>query len=197
MAWQFPSKDGLGGAGGQGSRVLNSKVDPTGKYPHEINFFHERTRSMIIAIYTIVSAGSGHPPCLQLQSVGVTPFRCALGCAHGERSKLADVPALLSAVRGWRGERLSFGPATPLDERRAAAAPYDPDLSPLAPAAGRVAGVLEDNLAFSLPESIPDGLPFQLSFGCLQSPRLFKQIDVAFDAKGHLTAWTFHEYRPE
>ena len=190
LCFQFPGKDGNGGVGGQGSRLLSSTIDPAGKYPHEINFFNQRTRSMVLLVYKVRQTDSG--PNVVLDSVAATPFRCQFGCSVGERKRVGSVDALLQSLKGWKGDRLSFGPQTPLDERRRPAGEFDPRLF----ASAAVSAVLQDNLVFAAPEVIPQGQPFDLVLGCLQTDALFKQITIAFDAQGALTQWIFDEYRP-
>jgi hypothetical protein len=190
ICFQFPGKDGNGGVGGQGSRELSNTADPEAKYAHEINFFNQRTRSMILLVYKVQQAEAGHQ--IILDSVGATPFRCQLGCVVGERKRVGSVPDLLKSLQGWQGERLSFGPQAPLDERRQPSGAFDP----LPFTSGGVSAVLPDNLVFAAPDTVPQGRPFDLVLGCLQTDSLFKQVTIAFDAQGELTSWSLDEYRP-
>jgi hypothetical protein len=170
---------------------MSPSSDAKGKYPHEINFFNRRTRSMIIVVYTIHESPGG--PRLLLESVAATPFRCQLGCEVGDRQRLPSVEALTKTLAGWQGQRLSFGPQTPLDERRQPSGAFDPQAFASSPA---VSAVLQDNLALAVPEEIVEGAPFRLTFGCLQQEDLFKQVTIAFDTRGALAQWTLDEYRP-
>ncbi len=145
---------------------------------------------MIIVVYNINDSPGG--PRLTLESVAVTPFRCQLGCEVGDRQRLPSLDQLLSTLKGWQGQRLSFGPPTPLDERRQPSGEFDPK----AFTSSAVAAVLQDNLVLSVPEEVVEGTPFRLTFGCLQAEDLFKQVTIGFDERGALVQWTFDEYRP-
>ena len=145
---------------------------------------------MIIVVYTINDSPGG--PRLTLESVAATPFRCQLGCKVGDRQRLPSLDQLLRTLEGWQGQRLSFGPQTPLDERRRPSGAFDPK----AFTSSAVSAVLQDNLVLSVPEEVVEGRPFRLAFGCLQAEDLFKQITISFDEGGALVQWTFDEYRP-
>ena len=187
----FPSTNGLGGIGGQTTRLL-SRSEPRSRYAYEINFFNQRTRSMIIPIYTRRDwAGA---PQVVLESVGIAAFRCQLGCAIGERPRIDGPAALAARLRGWQGQRLSFGPSTPLDETRRPCGPFD--LAAFAPRPGAVTASFPDNIVLSAPEVVPDSEPFEIRAGCLQTDDLFKLVTVSFAAGGNLLAWTFDEFRP-
>ena len=190
LCFQFPGSGGNGGVGGQGARDLSSSINATGKYPHEINFFNQRTRSMIIVVFNLRQLATGSQ--VFLESVAATPFRCQYGCSIGDRKQLESVGTLLRSLKGWQGERLSFGPHVPLDERRRPSGEFDP--RPFASAS--VSAVLPDNLVLGVPEVVPQGQPFDLVFGCLQTDSLFKQITIGFDEHASLVRWTLDEFRP-
>jgi hypothetical protein len=188
--WQFP------GAGGQSSLVV---PEPPGagaasgaRFGHEINLFHRRCRTMLVALWLPQPAAPEGARPWRLEQLAVTPFRCSLGAQDPPRFPVAQPQAFLEQLRGWRGERERLRPGGGPDHEVPAQAcePFEPAGFS---AAGLTAG-FADGLVASLPEWLPQDA-FSLEVGALLAPDLFTRIRVLFDAAGRLEAWERLRYR--
>ena len=178
--WQFE------GAGGQSSLSL----DPCrGRFGHEINLFHERSRSMLVLIWEPVAGD------WCLQSIGAVGFRCRnVVHVEPERRMWSTAESLLESMRGWPGRVETFAPSPGnsgwVSEPRTGVFAPDQFLRHGCSAA------MPDGLVFSVPEQLPKAA-FQLEIGGLLGAELFQQISILFDADGLLTAWERRRFKPE
>lgn len=177
--WQFP------GAGGQSSLHL----DPhRSRFGHEINLFHERSRSMLVLIWTFIGT------CWRLQVAGAVRFSCATAVLPERQPVKRTTPeALLNSLRGWSGvvERLIPQPGVDGVVRLGDVISFEPDRFLLHP----LSTVMPNGLVFSVPEQLPTR-SFRLEIGGLLGPVLFQHVSIVFDEKGDLTSWERVLFRP-
>ena len=170
--WQFQ------GAGGQSSLVPDSDRR---RFGHEINLFHDRSRSMLVLIWEPVGAR------WRLQLVGAVGFRCRKTSAP-EPKRPASMPlkAMLTSLKGWTSEAETFRPQPGCIGQVRAAQPsvFVPEQF----MRHEQTAVMPAGLIFSVPEYLPDGA-YQLEVGCLHTAGFFQQLSIVFDANGHLTSW--------
>ena len=170
--WQFQ------GAGGQSSLV----PDPDRRrFGHEINLFHDRSRSMLVLLWEPVGTR------WRLQLVGAVGFLCRnTSVRKPERLASMSPEAMLASLGGWSSVAETFWPQPGCIGQVSAAQP-----SVFVPEQfmrhARTA-VMPAGLIFSVPEYLPDGA-YQLEIGCLHTVELFQQLSIVFDVNGHLTAW--------
>ena len=170
--WQFQ------GAGGQSSLVPDSDRR---RFGHEINLFHDRSRSMLVLIWEPVGTR------WRLQLVGAVGFRCRKTSAPEPKRPVSMPPkAMLTSVEGWTSEAETFRPQPGCIGQVCAAQPsvFVPEQF----MRHEQTAVMPAGLIFSVPEYLPDG-PYQLEVGCLHTAGLFQQLSIVFDANGHLTSW--------
>jgi hypothetical protein len=192
---QFP------GLGLQSAIVMNPTVsDLPPKCGHEINFFNRRSRSMIVALWTLDTAAK--EPLLRLATVGIAPFRDGLPESQSQREakdrvcgKAGTALDMLGALKGWVGVRDVYtrevkptgNPVVPTQE-----VTFNLDIYRNAAVCQR----FDDNLVLAGPEEIQAGRPFSIVFGCQPADDLYKQLTVAYDDSGTLVDWTLDVYRP-
>ena len=170
--WQFQ------GAGGQSSLVPDSDRR---RFGHEINLFHDRSRSMLVLIWEPVETR------WRLQLVGAVGFRCRKTSAPEPKRPVSMPPkAMLTSVEGWTSEAETFRPQPGCIGQVSAAQP-SVFVSEQFMRHEQTA-VMPAGLIFSVPEYLPDGA-YQLEVGCLHTAGLFQQLSIVFDANGHLTSW--------
>ena len=170
--WQFQ------GAGGQSSLVPDSDRR---RFGHEINLFHDRSRSMLVLIWEPVETR------WRLQLVGAVGFRCRKTSAPEPKRPVSMPPkAMLTSVEGWTSEAETFRPQPGCIGQVCAAQPsvFVPEQF----MRYELTAVMPAGLIFSVPEYLPDGA-YQLEVGCLHTAGLFQQLSIVFDANGHLTSW--------
>ena len=170
--WQFQ------GAGGQSSLVPDSDRR---RFGHEINLFHDRSRSMLVLIWELVGTR------WRLQLVGAVGFRCRKTSAPEPKRPASMSPkAMLTSVEGWTSDAETFRPQPGCIGQVCAAQPsvFVPEQF----MRYELTAVMPAGLIFSVPEYLPDG-PYQLEVGCLHTAGLFQQLSIVFDANGHLTSW--------
>ena len=170
--WQFQ------GAGGQSSLVPDSDRR---RFGHEINLFHDRSRSMLVLIWEPVGTR------WRLQLVGAVGFRCRKTSAPEPKRPVSMPPkAMLTSVEGWTSEAETFRPQPGCIGQVCAAQPsvFVPEQF----MRHEQTAVMPAGLIFSVPEYLPDG-PYQLEVGCLHTAGLFQRLSIVFDANGHLTSW--------
>ena len=189
------------GLGLQSAIIMDPTVpDLPPKCGHEINFFHRRSRSMIVALWALDAAAK--EPTLRLSTVGIAPFRDGLPEAQSQREdkvrvcgKAGTALDMLGALEGWAGVRQVYTREVkptgnvlvpPQDVR------FDLDVYSKAAACHR----FDDNLIFAGPDEIRAGVPFRLVFGCQPADDVYKQLAVAYDATGTLVDWTLDVFRP-
>jgi len=108
----------------------SSKDAPPQRFGAEINFFTERARTMLIALYKPAGGDGSGRKFWRLDAASVTPFRCLFGSDFPRAeppNTAAECPARPSALEllrradGWQGTRQAFGPCHAPTEAEAAA----------------------------------------------------------------------------
>ncbi len=169
--WQFA------GAGGQSSLEVS---DDMRRFGHEINFFHGRSRSMLVLIWK--------PDGLnwRLNTIGAVAFRCQLSEEmEPSRPQASSIGALLKPLDGCSGVVERFNPLSGVTGRSSTPESVRWDPEPFLQAELR--GVFNDGLACGVPERLPYG-GFRLEVGCLQ-PSRFQELRIDFDEHHRLRYW--------
>ena len=169
--WQFDA------AGGQSSLEI-PREQP--RFGHEINFFHGRSRSMLVLLWK--PEGSHW----LLNAIGAVAFRCQLSEEHEPaRLQASSIEALLASLDGWHGVMERFYPQPGVSGHTSEPQPVVWNPQPFLQAERR--GVFADGLVCGVPERLPSG-GFGLDVGCLQ-PSRFQQLSIVFDAQQRLECW--------
>ena len=169
----------------------------TGSFGAELNFFYERSRSMIIVMYCLDSTCGR----LLLDSVCICPFRCGLGCNFPlkppQTEARGSVDALLLSLQGktcrkqWKshscaliinetnGGKLCEYPTTSIQSFS------DPE---------RVVQLFDDDLVCSFPASIQAGVGCELYFGCFHTPNYAQIVTLAYDSNGKIEQYTLEKW---
>ena len=178
--WQFQ------GAGGQSSLM----ADPDrGRFGHEINLFHGRSRSMLVLIWEPVGTR------WRLQLVGAVGFRCRnASVPEPERPAPRSAEAMLAPLRGWSGVAETFRPQPGCIGQ--VSAPQPSVFVPEQFMRHERSAVMPDGLVFSVPEHLPEGA-FQLEIGGLLGAGLFQQLSIGFDANSRLKAWERRRFQAD
>ena len=176
--WQFEA------AGGQSSlEVANDQP----RFGHEINFFHGRSRSMLVLLWK--PDGSDW----RLNAIGAVAFRCQRSQEREPaRPQTSSIEALLAPLDGWRGVVERFHPLPGVAGQVSALQPLPWDPQPFLQAELR--DVFIDGLVCGVPEHLPSG-GFRLEVGCLQ-PMRFQQLSIVFDDQRKLQYWERRLFAP-
>ena len=169
------------GMGGQITSCL-SNVNQVGL---EANFFHERSRSMIITMYARDAVSNK----LLLESICITSFRCALGCNFPlkplQSEKRGNVKDLILTLQGKKCHRQWMSlPLKETSNEEVCEYPttvtnffFDPD---------RVVQLFDDDLVCSLPPDIKSGEECALVTGCFHTAGYAQIVMLTFDSNGKL-----------
>ena len=187
-SFQFP---------GMGSQVSSSTGESI--FAWEANFFHERTRSMIIIMYKQLS--SDDDGVLELESVGIAPFRCALESSKPAaptkpREPLAQTLQDLETMQGnlmWRsyqraldenGESLPVGELT--DSVSMLLHPNDyPD---------RLVQSFDDGLFCSMPLKVERNKGCKIIAGCRPTSNYIQVCTVFYNDEGKVERYQLEKY---
>jgi hypothetical protein len=170
---------------GQSSLRMDADLAKAG---HEVNFFHGRSRSMLVVLYQ--PWADGH---LRLESIAATSFRCERSEPEPSRPGFTSLEALLVVPAGWPGMESTLNPGVH-SEQTAPGRPC-PGFTADTFLQHGVSGVFEDQLVCSLPDQLPVG-SFELHVGCLVEPETFVHCLIGFDADHHLVGWRERRYHP-
>ena len=176
--WQFEA------AGGQSSLEV---AHDQPRFGHEINFFHGRSRSMLVLLW--MPDGSDW----RLNTIGAVGFRCQQSAAvEPVRPTASSLDEVLTPLNGWGGvlERLSPHPGV----MGTASAPLPQTWDPRPFQQAEVRGAFADGLVCGVPEFLPSG-GFRLDVGCFQ-PTRFQQLSIVFDAQQRLQCWERRCFSP-
>ena len=178
------------GMGGQCSVDTNLNVFAT-----ELNFFHERSRSMIIAMYALDST-SGR---LLLDSVGIAPFRCGLGCGFPLKPPQSEVRGnidnFLQSLRGKMCRRQWRSYTRALDETDGGELCEFPTSSiQFFSDPERVVQLFDDDLVCSIPADIQAGGGCELVFGCFHTPDYAQIVTLTYDTNGKIERYTIEKW---
>lgn len=180
-----------GGFGGQ-SLIEGLSYDKPRQF-HELNFFDQKCRSMIISEYTYNFNDENILG--KLSSIQITPFRNANGCKIGKRKKYKSSDELLDTLNGWKGERWSYTPNDKLIYS------FD-DIKSIIPITfdeidyknKDLCKVWDDNLICGLPFEIKKGENSEFVYGCKVNDNCFKQLKIIRDKNNCILSWTFDIY---
>ena len=178
------------GVGGQCSVDTSSNIFIT-----ELNFFYERSRSMIIAMYALDST-SGR---LLLDSVGVTPFRCGLGCDFPLKPPQSEVRGsidnFIQSLQGKTCRRQWRSYIRALDETDGGELCNYPTSSiELFSDPDRIVQLFDDDLVCSIPADIQAGGACKLVFGCFHTPRYAQMVTLTYDPNGKIERYTIEKW---
>ena len=130
----------------------------------------------------------------QLQRVGAVGFRCQNSSnPEPDRPECGTPEALLQPLRGWTGQReiLRPQPGALVSVEVTSPLTFDPHQL----LHNDCSAVMPDGLVFSVPSVLPEAA-FSLEIGGLLAAELFQQINIHFDALGHLISWKRCCFRP-
>ena len=162
----------------------------------EFNFFYQRSRSMIIVLYTLDSASNQ----LLLVSLCIVPFRCGFGCdfplksPQSEHRRSAD--SLLQSLNGkscrqqWRSliHALDETDDEDLCEHPTEAVTYfsDPD---------RIVQSFDDDLICSVPSEVQAGGSCDIVVGCFHTEEFCQIFMLTYGANGKLERQTLEKWQ--
>lgn len=178
------------GMGGQCSPDTSSNI-----FAAENNFFYERSRSMIIAMYRLDSASDRQ----LLTSICIAPFRCGLGCNFPSkpsqgvvRGSIGDLLQSLkekTCRRQWRSytRALDETDGGELCEYPTSSLRYfsDPE---------RVVQLFDDDLVCSIPADVKAGGECELVFGCFHTPSYAQIVTLTYNTNGKIDRYTLEKW---
>lgn len=178
------------GVGSQCSTDFNSSV-----FAAEMNFFYERSRSMIIVIYK-PDLASGK---FLLNSVCITPFRCGHGCAFPLKPPQSEVRRSVDTLLAGLSDRTCqmqwMSHARPLDETNGGEVQTMPTKSMLLFSdSSRLVQSFDDDLLCSIPSEVEADQGCELVFGCRHTDDHFKAVTLTYSPEGKLERFTFERW---
>lgn len=181
-----------GGFGGQS--LIEGLSENIPKQFHELNFFDQKCRSMIISEYTYEK--QSNDVLGKLSSIQITPFRDVKECKIGERKKYETVDKLLDSLYGWEGERWSYSPSDKyiysFEEVKYL---FPISFNGFEYKNKDICKVWEDNLICGLPIKIKKGEKSEFIYGCKVNDNCFKQLKIIRDENNIISSWTFDIYK--
>ena len=175
--WQFEA------AGGQSSLEVPTDLP---RFGHEINFFHGRSRSMLVLLW------ENNNFVWKLQSIGTAAFRCSLSDeVEPERNTLSSVNQLLEITNGWGGSSEHLYPQSGLLNFPSKPVLVQQESSVFVESG--VKGAFIDRLVCNAPEVLPSK-NFFLEVGCLVSEVKFQYVRISFDRHHRLSRWERNIY---
>lgn len=181
-AFMFPSYHNCGGVGGQSNRIINYYLSNNDYFTHEINFFFNKIRLIIIVNYKYNNNK------IRIQSIGISNNE------YNNYFQIDNIKLLVLLISTWKGYYLSFSPHMPFNYKRARIEFVD--FTPFLLNSNRICKIYPNNLIISIPKIIDDYNEFSMYYGCLQSPFLYKQLIINYDYDGVLTCWEYLELKP-
>ena len=180
-----------------GSQISSSTSEPV--FAWEANFFCERERSMIIIMYKLLSPEDEY---LEMESVGIAPFRCALEHSQSSapvrhRKNLSSLLEDLDSMQGkalWRsyqyaldedGEMIPVGTKTESVEMLCNPTNY-PD---------RLVQSFDDGIFCSMPLKIRRGSACKVIIGCRHTESFLQVCTVTYSSDGNVDRYHLEQYR--
>ena len=168
----------------------------TDNFGAELNFFYERSKSMIIAMYCPDSTGR-----LLLDSVCIGPLRCGLGCSFSLKPPQSEargsIDALLLSLQGktCRKQWRSRSCALIINETNGGELCEYPTTSIQSFSdQERVVQLFDDDLVCSIPASIQAGVGCELYFGCFHTPNYAQIVTLTYDSNGKIERYTLEKW---
>ena len=178
------------GAAGQCSPNMQSD-----RFLFETNFFYERSRSMIIALYSLDSTSNKY----LLDSIGIAPFRCGLGCNFPLKPYHQNRVNAIELVQSLRNKtcrtqwmnRTCFLEET---EDGGELCQYPTRATQLFFVPERIVQVFEDDLVCSVPAEVCKGGPCELVYGCFHTPSYIQIILLTYDSFGKIEKYSLEKW---
>ena len=167
----------IGQTGGQCSVDFKSS-----SFGMEINFFHERSRSMIVVLYKPGST-SGK---FFLDRICIAPFRCGLGCSFPLKPLQTAVRRSVSTLLAGLSEKTCrmqwMSHSHALDETDGGEVQTMPTRSMLLfeDSDSRLVQSFDDDLVCSVPLEVAADQDSKLVFGCRHTDHLFQAVTVSY-----------------
>ena len=180
----------IGGAGGQCSVDFKSS-----SFGMEINFFHERSRSMIIVLYKPGST-SGK---FFLDRICIVPFRCGLGYSFPLKPSQTAVRRSVSTLLAGLSEKTCrmqwMSHSRALDETDGGEVQTMPTRSMLLfeDSDSRLVQSFDDDLVCSVPLEVTAEQHCELVFGCRHTDHLFQAVTIVY-SNGKLDRNVYEEW---
>jgi hypothetical protein len=198
-------KDYVGGqfwlvdkAGGQCAFSPDAKFQMRG-FLSEVNFFHLRSRSMIVVQYApMESPDATVAPRWRLHGVSAVPFRDQLSeSTEPARPHTRDWRwrALLDEQVHWSGslQRIPHGVRLSQEPESTLCEPFRVEDF----AVNDMTAAFVDGLVCSFPEHLPVGAPFVLNFGCRLDANHFIMFTQQYDADHKLASLELRRFERE
>lgn len=178
------------GMGGQCSVNTSGNI-----FGAELNFFYKRSRSGIIVMYALDSTSSR----LLLDSVGIIPFRCGLGCDFPwkppQNEVRGNIKDLLQLLQGKTCHRQWMSHTYVLDETNSGELCECPTSSiQLFSDPERVVQLFDDDLVCCIPPDIQAGSACELVFGCFHTPSYIQILTLTYDSDGKIDHYTLEKW---
>ena len=179
------------GMGGQCSVDTNENI-----FAAELNFFYKRSRSMIIAMYKLDSAMGK----LLLDSIGVSPFRCSLGCEFPLKPSQVQVrgslDTLLVSLEGKSCRKQWMSCTYVLNETSDGKVCEYPTKAVLFFSdPNRVVQLFDDDLMCSVPSEVQAGSGCELVLGCFHTTDYAQFITLTYDSNGKIERFTLEKWQ--
>ena len=175
------------GLGGQCS--TDTKVD---LFAAEINFFYERSRSMIIPMYTLNSTTNR----LLLETVVITTLRCSFGCNFPFKPPQSEVRGkvedLIKSLKGKKCHRQTMDSAFVLSSGEECEYPTEP--IQLFFDSERVVQLFDDDIVCSLPPDIQPGKECELVCGCFHTATYAQIFMLSYNSNGTVEGYMLEKW---
>ena len=170
------------GSGGQCSTDTSSNI-----FGAEVNFFYQQSRSRIEVLYSL-NTSSGQ---LLLDSISITPFRCAHGCdvplKPPQDQVRGSIDAFIRSLKGKRCRRQWRSYTCALDETDGGELCVYPTESIQSFSNPKnVLQLFDDDLVCSIPPEFPVGGACKLVFGCFHTPDYAQIITLTYNSCGKI-----------
>ena len=186
-SFQFP---------GMGSQISSNTSESI--FAWEANFFFERERSMIIVMYKLFSPDNDH---LELESIGIAPFRCGLKVSKppAPLRPRTSLSLLLRGIENMEGKHFLRSYQHPLDEAG--------DVIPVGKLTesvemcvnsskylDRLTQSFDDGIFCSIPLTIQRGGGCKVITGCRPSEKFLQLSTVTYTSDGRVECYHLEKY---
>jgi len=173
-------------SGGQCSVDTSSNI-----FAAEVNFFYQRSQSMIVVMYALDTA-SGR---LLLDSISITPFRCGHGCDFPlkppQDQVRGSIDSFIRSLEGKSCRRQWRSYTRALDETDGGEVCSYPTSSIKSFSnRDRVIQLFDDDLVCSIPPDLPAGGACELVFGCFHTPSYAHMVTLTYGSNGKIDRYT-------
>ena len=177
-------------SGGQCSVDTNSNI-----FAAEVNFFYQRSRSMIVVMYALDST-SGR---LLLDSISITPFRCEHWCDFPlkppQNQVRGTIDGFIRSLEGKSCRRQWRSHTRALDETDGGdLCSYPTESIRMFSNSDRVVQLFDDDLVCSIPPDFPAGGACELVFGCFHTPNYGQMVTLTYNSNGKIERYTAEKW---